>query len=132
MDQAYATPMTIRMTKALPVLLLPALLLSACGPTGTGAPPQTASFTPATRPSATDLVGIDARALQRQFGKPRLDIRDPTARKLQWSGERCVLDAYLYPPADNREPVVSYVEARASTGAPVDANACAKLLRVGK
>lgn len=119
------------MPRALPPSLLLAALLSGCGPTGTIVPPTT-GFTPATRPAATGLVGIDARALQRQFGKPRLDIRDPTARKLQFSGERCILDAYLYAPAANREPVVSYVEARSPTGATVDANACAKILREGK
>ncbi|CAN5327268.1 hypothetical protein BH10PSE13_BH10PSE13_24060 [soil metagenome] len=113
------------------LLLVAAAMLTGCGETTTAVRPQT-GFTPATRPTANGLVGIDARALQRQFGKPRLDIRDPTARKLQFSNDRCILDAYLYPPADNREPLVSYVEARAPTGAPVDANACAKILREGK
>lgn len=112
------------------LFLLSALMLAGCGET-TALRPQT-GFTPATRPTATGLVGIDARALQRQFGKPRLDIRDPTARKLQFANDRCVMDAYLYPPADNREPLVSYVEARTPTGTAVDANACAKLLREGK
>lgn len=116
--------------RALPPLLTIALL-GACTGSGTVAPPAT-GFTPATRPSAGDLIGVDARALQRQFGKPRLDIRDPTARKLQFSGARCVLDTYLYPPSENREPVVTYVEARSPTGTPVDSNACAKALRDGK
>jgi hypothetical protein len=118
--------------RALPAAaLLSALLLGACTGAGTVAPPKT-SFIPATRPGATDLIGVDARALQHQFGKPRLDIRDPAARKLQFSGERCVLDAYLYPPGENKEPLVTYVEARSPAGAPVDSNACAKALREGK
>jgi len=123
--------MTRAQMSAPALLLLSGLILSGCGETTTAVRPQT-GFTPATRPATTGLVGIDARALQRQFGKPRLDIRDPTARKLQFSNDRCVLDAYLYPPADNREPLVSYVEARTPTGAAVDANACAKTLREGK
>lgn len=112
-----------------PMLLLAAL--AACAPTGTTPPPQ-AGFVPATRPPAGSVVGLDARALQRQFGAPRLDIRDPTARKLQFANDRCILDAYLYPPSDNREPVVTYVEARAPTGAAVDPVACARLLKDGR
>ncbi|HEX7857460.1 MAG TPA: hypothetical protein VF503_27580 [Sphingobium sp.] len=119
------------MRALIPAALLPALLLGACGETSTATRPAV-GFTPATRPGATDMVGLDARALQRQFGKPRLDIRDPAARKLQFANDRCILDAYLYPPANNREPVTTYVEARSPTGAPVDSNACAKTLRDGK
>lgn len=110
---------------------MPALLLGGCGETGTVAPPA-AGFTPATRPSDRDLTGMDARALQRQFGKPRLDIRDPTARKLQFANGRCILDAYLYPPAPDKEPVVTYVEARSATGGAFEGAACAKALREGK
>ncbi|MET0362115.1 MAG: hypothetical protein ABW048_10245 [Sphingobium sp.] len=117
--------------RALLTLAMPVLLLGACTGGGTVAPLST-GFTPATRPGATDLIGVDARALQRQFGKPRLDIRDPAVRKLQFSGQRCVLDAYLYPPATDREPVTTFVEARSSTGVAVDATACAKMLREGK
>lgn len=115
--------------RALPPLLLTALL-GAC--TGAGTVPPSVGFTPATRQTASDLIGIDARALQRQFGKPRLDIRDPAARKMQFSNGRCVLDAYLYPPGANREPVTTYIEARSPTGVPVDSNACARTMREGK
>ncbi len=117
--------------RALSPMLLTTLLLGACTGGGAGAPPSV-GFTPATRPGAGDLIGVDARALQRQFGKPRLDIRDPSARKLQFSGQRCILDAYLYPPAENREPLVTYVEARSPTGVAMESTACAKMLRDGK
>lgn len=113
---------------AMPALTL---ILSACGPTGGAVAPEV-GFTPATRPQAGVLVGMDARALQRQFGKPRLDIRDPTARKLQFANDRCILDAYLYAPAENREPVVTYFEARTPAGVAADGNACAKILKEGK
>lgn len=103
------------------------LALSACG--GELAERPAAGFTPASRLSATALMGADARELVRMFGKPRLDIRDPAARKLQFGNSRCVMDAYLYPPGGKREPVVTYVEARTPTGESVDANACAKVLR---
>lgn len=114
-----------------PLLMsLPPLLALAACTGGGGTPVQSAgSFTPASRPDTTGLIGTDARQLQRLFGKPRLDIRDPTARKLQFASGRCVLDAYLYPPAANREPVVTYVEARAPDGRDVDSAACAQALR---
>ncbi len=78
--------------------------------------------------SPTQLIGTNATGLTRLFGNPRLDIRDPTARKLQFANGRCVLDAYLYPPAAGREPLVTYVEARNPQGAAIDAAACARTL----
>jgi hypothetical protein len=116
------------MRPSLPFAALALLALSACVP----APerPGTAGFTPASRAAAGGLIGLDARGLQRLLGKPRLDIRDPATRKLQFGGSRCILDAYLYPPASGRgEPLVTYVEARTPTGTAVDANACAQALR---
>lgn len=126
-------PMRMTMDRRTICTLLPlaTLVLSACSATG-GAPPPQVGFTPATRPQTGVLVGMDARALQRQFGKPRLDIRDPTARKLQFANDRCILDAYLYAPAENREPVVTYFEARTPAGVAADGNACAKILKEGK
>ena len=124
--------MPIRALSPANVLLPLLMLLGGCGATtGTDVRPA-ASFTPATRPGPTGLIGTDARGLQRQFGKPRLDIRDPTARKLQFANDRCVLDTYLYPPTANREPVVTYVEARSPNGTTVDSAACAKALREAK
>jgi hypothetical protein len=75
------------------------------------------------------VIGSDARALVRLFGEPRLDIRDPSARKLQFAGEACILDAYLYPPKANREPVVTYAEARTADGSTMDWADCAGRLR---
>jgi len=74
-------------------------------------------------------MGADARGLIRLFGEPRLDIRDPAARKLQFANTKCVLDAYLYPPAANREPLVTHVDARNGAGTDMDWQACVKLLR---
>ncbi len=114
-----------------------ALMLSGCG----GAivpPPVSASYVPASPRPAQPLVpqqqipgviGADARGLTRLFGEPRLDIRDPAARKLQFSDGRCVLDAYLYPPRERREPVVTFAEARTSDGTSMDVTACANQLR---
>jgi hypothetical protein len=74
------------------------------------------------------VIGVDARALVRLFGEPRLDIRDPAARKLQFSNGQCVLDAYLYPPRARREPLVTFAEARTSDGAAMDWADCASRL----
>lgn len=113
-------------SRAFPLAALPLLvLLGACAQSVI---PPAAGFDP---PGAatSNLVGVDARDLQRMFGKPRLDIHDPTARKLQFANGRCVLDAYLYASGRKREPVVTYVEARTPAGAPVDPNACARALQ---
>ncbi|HEY1125627.1 MAG TPA: hypothetical protein VGE65_08330 [Sphingobium sp.] len=126
-----------QMRVALPIA--GALMLSACG--AVIPPPPKATFTPATpRPqqpapvppagqSAPGIIGAEARGLVRLFGEPRLDIRDPEARKLQFSNGRCVLDAYLYAQRSRREPVVSYAEARTVDGTAMDVTACANQLR---
>ena len=106
--------------------------LSGCGPSiipPAALPAPAAGFTPASKPQPTGVMGADARGLKLLFGEPRLDIRDPTARKLQFTNGQCVLDTYLYPPAADREPLVTLVEARNASGADMDWNACVKLLR---
>jgi len=91
----------------------------------------THSATPQLVPGVQGVIGSDAAALVRQFGPPRLDIVEGDARKLQWSGTACVLDAYLYPPAAGREPVATYLDARrASDAQDVDRAACIAALRV--
>lgn len=108
--------------------LLPGL--AACGASVVPAVQRPAvGFTPASKPQPNGILGADARGLTRLFGQPRLDIRDPAVRKLQFANGRCVLDTYLYPPAANREPVVTHAEARTSAGADMELNACARLLR---
>lgn len=81
-------------------------------------------------PGAAGVIGASAAELARQFGTPRLDVVEGDARKLQFSGQACVLDIYLYPPAPGREPQASYVDARrASDGQDVDRAACIAALR---
>ena len=82
-------------------------------------------------PGVEGVIGNDAAGLIRQFGPPRLDIVEGDARKLQFSGTACVLDAYLYPPAAGKEPLATYLEARRpSDGQDVDRAACIAALRV--
>lgn len=114
------------------VLVLAALLPALAGCGGAVIPkvaPPAVGFTPASRPEPVGVMGADARGLRRLFGEPRLDIRDPAARKLQFANGQCILDAYLYPPAVGREPVVTHVDARTGTGTDMDWQACVRALR---
>jgi hypothetical protein len=109
-----------------------ALPLAACG--GSIVPPAPVSRPPAGPPASAfmrsgPLMGTDARHLIQQFGTPRLDIRESTMRKLQFANGRCVLDAYLYAPAQGREPVVTHVDARNPAGTDIDPAACASALQ---
>ncbi len=117
--------------------IVAALGLAGCGG-GIVPAPRSAGAVPAAQlPRATQqqaqpshgVIGVDARALTRLFGEPRLDIRDPAARKLQFSDGHCILDAYLYVQQARKEPVVTYAEARRADGTQMDWVACATQLR---
>ena len=122
------------------------LLLAACA--SGGAPvskgPQTAGRVPVRTPVRTPpprpqvqvapglegVIGAGPAELADQFGPARLDVWEGDARKLQFSGQPCVLDVYLYPSAPGREPQATYVEARRSSdGQDVDRAACIAALR---
>lgn len=121
--------------------ILPAL--AACGGTTASTPPPPERVPvrqpvrrpppPATMqviPGLEGVIGATAADLTRQFGQPRLEVIEGDARKLQFSGSACVLDIFLYPTAQGREPQASYVEARrASDGQGVDRVACVGALR---
>ncbi|RJF93528.1 hypothetical protein [Sphingomonas cavernae] len=70
------------------------------------------------------VMGQNARTLTMLFGQPALDVREFNARKLQFAGGSCVLDAYLYAKKKGQEPVVTHVDARRTDGADVDKAAC--------
>lgn len=81
-------------------------------------------------PGLEGVIGVTADQLVRQFGQARLDVREGDARKLQFTGTACVLDVYLYPTSNSREPIATYVEARRSSDArAVDRADCVKALR---
>jgi hypothetical protein len=80
-------------------------------------------------PQGGDIVGRDRAALISQFGQPRLDASEGPATRLQFSSDRCVLDAYLYPPRAGAAAVVTHVDARTPDGADTDRNACIAALR---
>ncbi|MDB5672974.1 MAG: hypothetical protein JWO25_3933 [Alphaproteobacteria bacterium] len=74
------------------------------------------------------VIGRTAKLLEAQLGKPDLDMQEGAARKLQFAGPVCVLDAYLYPRAGGGEPVVTYVDARQIDGRDFDRASCVAAL----
>lgn len=101
-------------------------------PTAPARPPATSFRAPPIQHIAglEEIFEQDAGSLVRQFGNPRLDVREGDMRKLQFSGSACVLDVFLYPLREGGEPVATFVEARrASDGQEVDRAACVTALR---
>ncbi|RYD58901.1 MAG: hypothetical protein EOP60_02550 [Sphingomonadales bacterium] len=113
-------------------ILASTLALAACG--GEVLPPaRSAGYVPVPSnappppPSVSAIGGQNAARLIAQFGKPHLDMTEGTARKLQFAGPICVLDAYLYPKGRN-EPVVTYIDTRQRNGGPIDQASCVAAL----
>lgn len=84
---------------------------------------------PSEREGAEPVLGRDARDLARLFGEARLDMREGPAHKLQFASDACVLDAYLYPPRDGAEPVVTHIDTRTPDGEATERAACISALR---
>lgn len=74
------------------------------------------------------VMGRNARGLVGLLGQPGLDVREGAARKLQFLGPACVLDAYLYPPRSGGEAVVTHVDARLPDGRDMDRASCVAAL----
>ncbi len=105
------------------------LVLSACAGDSPPPPPATASrrpppVAPATAKPAQQVIGADARSLIAQFGTPALDQREGPARKLQFRGPTCVLDAYLYSPTGGGPVRVTWIDTRNAQGNDMDHAAC--------
>ncbi len=80
-------------------------------------------------PGLGGIIRQPASTLVARFGQPRLDTPEGDMRKLQFSGEACVMDIYFYPLAPGAQPVATWIEARrASDGAAVDRQACIQAL----
>lgn len=77
-----------------------------------------------------DVIERDRATLIGLFGQPRLDVVEGDMRKLQFSGNACVLDVFLYPLSPGAEPVATYIDARRySDGLDVDRASCVAALR---
>lgn len=99
------------------------LAVAACAPATVG--PRPASVAVPAHPAAglERVIGQDAAGLIRLFGQPDADVREGSARKLQFQSQFCVLDTYLYP--QGREtPRVTYVDAREPDGSGIDRASC--------
>ena len=109
------------------LLLLPLPLLAACATTGGGA---LADAPRAALPAAglETVMGQNAAGLTRLLGTPDADVREGTARKLQFTSAICVLDAYLYPKGEGAEPRVTWLDARQRDGSPLDRASCVAAL----
>lgn len=76
-----------------------------------------------------EVIEQPADRLIRRFGQPRLDVKEGDMRKLQFSGQPCVLDVFLYPLREGGVPVATHVEARrANDGQAVNRGSCANEL----
>ena len=76
--------------------------------------------------AARGLLGLTPTELVDHFGKPALQVREGTSLKLQFRSRLCVLDAFLYPRAN--ELRVTYVDVRTPMGNATDQAACISTL----
>ena len=142
-------------------ILAATLLLAACATTPAPRPGPSPAPTPVAQPSprprppvvndqpppeagfrAPEIMrgpGLDGviregpNSLIRQFGQPRLDVVEGDMRILQFTGEACVMDVFLYPLRPGGDPQATWVAARrASDGQAVDLLACMQALREGR
>jgi len=114
-------------------LLVP-LALGACVSTPPpAAPVRRVEAPPPVQPSYSPqgletVIGRTAAYLQAELGTPDLDIREGAARKLQFAGPACVLDAYLYPPQARGEAIVTWIDARLPDGRDASRVSCVNAL----
>ena len=111
------------MTRPLAALALLATLAACTGATGEARPATIAPIA-----GLSGVMGQNAAALVRNFGQPDADMREGNARKLQFNGPICILDAYLYPDK-SAEPRVTWVDARQRDGSPIDRASCVAALQ---
>lgn len=113
--------------------LIACLALSGCA-AGSAAPaqPVTRAAIPPPPKAPTRMTGqgiegvIDATAAQlvQKFGRPRIDLSEGDARKLQFAGDGCVLDIYLYTLETGGVQRATWLDARRLDGQSVDPAAC--------
>ncbi len=105
------------------------LLASACATTPPPKPRAVPTLSIPMRPTGLERVlGQDTKALTALFGVADQDVREDGARRLQFAGPFCILDAYLYPARSGAEPVVTYLDARQPDGKDIDRASCVAAL----
>jgi hypothetical protein len=79
--------------------------------------------------SRSTIVGLTAAELVGHFGNPALQVREGVGLKLQFRSNRCVLDAFLYPPeSGSGVQRVTFVDTRLPSGVATDQAACISAL----
>ena len=108
------------------------VLVAGCAtpPPKVAPPPVIVPRSPPMRPTGlARVLGQPAKELTALFGDADQDVREEGgARRLQFVGPICILDAYLYPAEGGREGVVSYVDARQPDGKDIDRASCVAAL----
>lgn len=105
------------------------VLVSACATTPPPKPRAVPTVSMPMRPTGLERVlGQDTKALITLFGAADQDVREDGARRLQFAGPFCILDAYLYPARNGAEPVVTYLDARQPDGKDIDRASCVAAL----
>ncbi|MCT8001824.1 hypothetical protein NZL82_08005 [Sphingomonas sanguinis] len=119
------------MTRHFALPLLSLILLAGCTVSQNAAPVRGGGMAPVAVPYTSvgleRVIGQDAAGLVKLFGNADADVREGAARKLQFQGSFCVLDAYLYP-KDGAEPRVTYLDAREPDGSSIDRASCVAAL----
>ena len=111
------------------LIALALLALSACA----RVPTETATPTPPPAPPAQQpresgvLIGLTGNELVTRFGRPVLQIKEGNSFKLQFRGQLCVLDAFLYP-STGAQYRVTHVEARSRAGTDTNQADCIRTL----
>ena len=113
------------------VLPLLPLLAAGCATTVL-APPSPIAVTrspPMAKTSLDRVLGQNARGLTALFGDADQDVKEAQgARRMQFAGPICILDAYLYAPRVGGEGEVTYVDARQPDGRDIDRASCVAAL----
>ncbi len=113
------------------LVLLASLSACATGPRVVPPPAVSIARSPPMAPTGLERVlGQPSRALVALFGDADQDVREAEgARRLQFVGPICILDAYLYPPkSSGGDATVSYVDARQPNGRDIDRASCVAAL----
>ena len=110
--------------------LLSLALLAGCATAPTGPPALAVTRSPPMGTTGLERVlGQNARSLIALFGDADQDVREAAgARRLQFAGPICILDAYLYPKGESGDGTVSYVDARQPDGRDIDRASCVAAL----
>lgn len=111
------------------LVLASTLILSACATRPQQPEVQAAPAVSRPPQVRSAIVGLTASELVGHFGNPALQVREGVGLKLQFRSNRCVLDAYLYPPESGPGAVrVTYVDTRLPSGVATDQAACISAL----